>query len=38
LRIIKFLEDIGFEYLVILGGGFGLFAYILLRGMEMHPN
>ena len=38
MRIIKFLEDIGAGYLIILFGGFTLVGYILLRGMEMHPN
>lgn len=38
MKILKFLEDIGAGYLVVMGGGFSLVFYILWRGMEMYPN
>ena len=38
MNVIKFLDDIGIGYLVVMGGGYSLLLYIIWRGMEMHPN
>ena len=38
MRVLRFLEDIGIEYLILLFGGIGFVCYIFYRGMEMYPN